>query len=144
MQDFCRIFAGFLQQSCILQDCSNNLAFYKVTKAVGTINSCRCVNLGIKGCWKLTGILTGLAANSHWLALARLLKDCSKIVAGLLVLNEVQYIFTCAMPELQDCYRIVSKCLKDCCKIVSTLSKISVPQFILQNTSASDATLIWP
>ena len=39
----CRIFAGFLQQSCILQDCSNNLAFYKVTKAAGTTYNFRCV-----------------------------------------------------------------------------------------------------
>ena len=47
---------GFLEQSCIQQDCcmivtgllqdfSNNLAFHKVSKATGIIDSCRCVHL---------------------------------------------------------------------------------------------------
>ena len=78
---------GFLEQSCIQQDCckivagllqdfSNNLAFHKVSKAAGLIDSCRCVNLLFLAS-KLLEVKAakGLCLNTYKIV-TRLLQDC--------------------------------------------------------------------
>ena len=100
----------------LLQDFSNNLAFYKVNKAGGTIYICQhvlCLNCKI---------VAGLFQNF----VAGLLQDClSSLKYSSYVIFTL--IFTCAMPELQDCCRITSEF---CSRIVARLLVLTQIQFI--------------
>ena len=90
---------------------------------------CQFVIFDIKGCWKLTEI-TELANKGP-------MQDCSRIVARVLLLIQIQYICYKIVAGLLNffhvCYALITRLFWDHCKIVTRLFICTIKMKLLRD-----------